>query len=490
MPGKTSITSFNYPRDLSHEQEMTDALFRRELEILLQSYVFAPGGGVERLGVGLLYNKRLKGVKGGAVGERVRIVRFNYPRGASERQDTHDAAFMAELRRQLERYRFFAGGNLKSLDVLLVYNRDPSELNIQGLEEGAAGEGAREPEGLEFVASEPKYRLDQVVLNEDLLTEIHYTLSILQNRKIIYEDWGFREVDPEPRAVLNFYGPSGTGKTMTAHAIASYLGCKILLLNYSDIESKYVGDAPKNLVRAFRTGAAEQAVLFFDEADSFLGKRVTNISSSSDQAVNSLRSQMLIQLDNFQGIVIFATNLIRNYDRAFESRIFRHIKFDLPGPENRERIIRKMIPARTPLCREGGLTAEDLQVLVGLSEGFSGRDIKNGVLGAMSMAVAAGARCLSFADLEASFQRVKKTIEDLQRETGGGLNGERKKALEEKISRHLAAGDFARHEARAERQEGGDQRHDGGEDKTAEVAPTQLPPAGETTPSPEASANP
>ena len=68
-------------------------------------------------------------------------------------------------------------------------------------------------------------------------------------------------------------------------------------------------------------------MLFFDEADSFLGKRIQNVSSSSDQAINSLRSQMLILLEDFEGVVVFATNLADNYDKAFESRICKHISF-------------------------------------------------------------------------------------------------------------------------------------------------------------------
>ncbi|MGC8140941.1 AAA family ATPase, partial [Salmonella enterica] len=82
--------------------------------------------------------------------------------------------------------------------------------------------------------------------------------------------------------------------------------------------------APKNLQAAFDVAKNNDCVLFFDEADSFLGKRITNVVQGADQALNSLRSQMLILLEEFKGIVIFATNLVTNFDTAFESRILKH----------------------------------------------------------------------------------------------------------------------------------------------------------------------
>lgn len=111
----------------------------------------------------------------------------------------------------------------------------------------------------------------------------------------------------------------------------------------------------------------------------FLGKRITNVSSSSDQAVNSLRSQMLILLESFNGVVIFATNLHENYDSAFESRILRHIKFELPDKYIRLKIIKKMLPDKAPIDKEV-LEDDFLLSLSEIIEGFSPREIKNTIL--------------------------------------------------------------------------------------------------------------
>lgn len=118
--------------------------------------------------------------------------------------------------------------------------------------------------------------------------------------------------------------------------------------------------------------------MFFDEADSFLGKRIQNVTHGSDQALNSLRSQMLILLENFTGIVIFATNLVTNFDNAFKSRILKHIYFGLPNTEARMAILNKMIPSKLPVDKS--FTSEKLLVESEFIEGFSGREIRNSVL--------------------------------------------------------------------------------------------------------------
>ena len=245
---------------------------------------------------------------------------------------------------------------------------------------------ATEPQSNEnpspFYATDPRYNFDQIILPPALKEEIVSALQIIEHQDLIYEQWGFKEVDPVPRTILNFYGAPGTGKTMCAHAAARYLNKKILALNYAEIESKYVGEAPKNLQRAFDTARALDCVLFFDEADSFLGKRIQNVQQGADQALNSLRSQMLILLEQHSGIVIFATNLASNFDSAFESRILKHLKFELPDQMGRAQILRKLLPNKVPT--DHPFTDEELFALSASTQGLSGRELKNAVLAMLS----------------------------------------------------------------------------------------------------------
>ena len=227
-----------------------------------------------------------------------------------------------------------------------------------------------------FIPQTPQYSLDKMILSDRVRNELNKTILLIQNQKQIYDEWGFSEIDPNPKCVINFYGPPGTGKTMAAHSIATAVGKKILILNYSDIESKYVGEAPKNLMKAFQVAKETDAILFFDEADSFLGSRIRNVQQSSDQAINSLRSQMLMQLEMFNGTVIFATNLLENYDKAFESSIIKNVEFELPNEQLRKELIKIVIPSKVP--KEENLFDTDfLNELSNLINGFSPREIKN-----------------------------------------------------------------------------------------------------------------
>ena len=103
-------------------------------------------------------------------------------------------------------------------------------------------------------------------------------------------------------------------KRWRANAIASQLGFKLLRVNYADIESKFVGETSKNLERLFSIAKEKHAVLLFDEADALLSKRVTDMTSATDVSVNQTRSVLLTLLDGYDGMVIFTTNFISNYD--------------------------------------------------------------------------------------------------------------------------------------------------------------------------------
>lgn len=115
-----------------------------------------------------------------------------------------------------------------------------------------------------FVPEEPKYTLDDIILPVAVREKILDVADYAQNSKIVFEDWGLRRTHRySKRMGINLYGPSGTGKTMAAHAIANYLQRKILVVNYADIESKYVGETPKNIRKAFEAAEKNKQHHFF-----------------------------------------------------------------------------------------------------------------------------------------------------------------------------------------------------------------------------------
>ena len=226
-----------------------------------------------------------------------------------------------------------------------------------------------------YTAEEPRYSFDQVILPQKVLDQIERAIGILQVEHKVFDEWGLRSIIPTASSALSFYGPPGTGKSMAAEAIAAKLGKKILSATYADIESKFHGEGPKMVKAIFMAAERDDAVLFLDESDSLLSKRLTNVSDGSAQAINSMRSQLLISLERFKGVVIFATNLVVNYDKAFLSRLI-NVEFTMPTAVEREKIWWQHLrtdKVHVPL-------AEDVDIPTLSKEyEFCGREIKSAV---------------------------------------------------------------------------------------------------------------
>lgn len=241
-----------------------------------------------------------------------------------------------------------------------------------------------EEKSKQFVPVEPLYSFDRVILSGDVSEKIEEAVGILQCENKVFNEWGLYEIQPHPSTSLSFYGPSGTGKTMAAEAIAHKLGKKILKASYADVESKYHGEGPKMVKAIFLAAKKENAVLFFDEADSLLSKRLTSVTHGSEQAINSMRSQLLICLEEFRGIVIFATNLVVNYDRAFLTRLIS-VEFTNPDVNTRKKIWDVHIrPLNDGKPHQLNIPLDDDVDTAVLAERFDfvGRSIRNAVVSA------------------------------------------------------------------------------------------------------------
>jgi SpoVK/Ycf46/Vps4 family AAA+-type ATPase len=236
-----------------------------------------------------------------------------------------------------------------------------------------------------FDVEAPRRRLEDLIVPEATIGQLRALLTKIRHHHVLYDEFGLSEIDPSGgRTAISLYGPPGTGKSLAAEALAHELGMGLIRVNYAAVESKYVGETPKNIKAAFQKAREAGAVLFFDEADSILGRRLSNISQSSDHAVNVSRSVALLELDQFSGVTVFATNLATNYDPAFVRRIIGHVELPLPDAATRARLWRAHIPARLP----ARLGEADWDSLVEQTEGLAGGDILNAVMYAASMALA------------------------------------------------------------------------------------------------------
>lgn len=220
---------------------------------------------------------------------------------------------------------------------------------------------------------EPRFTLEQIALNKKVKEQIKTAIAAVKYKNKMTEEWGMSEYfSGNTPIILNFYGKTGTGKSMTAEAIAEALGKKVYHVNYSELESKYVGETPKNIHRAFEQAKNDKAILIFDEADSFLGNRLSSVTQSADYGVNITRSVLLIELEKFSGVVVFTTNLIDNYDKAFKRRILLNVYFDMPDEEARTKIWKLHLGYKMPLHKE--ITAVNLAKRY---DNVSGADIKD-----------------------------------------------------------------------------------------------------------------
>ena len=246
---------------------------------------------------------------------------------------------------------------------------------------GRRSDGSQAPEVGIIVDTEPRHALDRLVLQPSVIADIEAALRLIEIREQLEAVWKLHEIQPQRgRCIVNFYGPPGTGKTRAALGIARRLGKPLYQVDYSAIVSKYLGDTAKHIALAFKQATEADAVLFFDEADSLLSRRVA-IGESCSTSINQNRNCLMQELDRFGGVVVMTTNLFGNYDEAILRRIARHIEFALPNVEMRERLFRAHLP-------NAELVPSDLRQAAIKARGFSGGDILNACLNAMLAASA------------------------------------------------------------------------------------------------------
>ena len=233
-----------------------------------------------------------------------------------------------------------------------------------------------------FETIEPRWSFERVILPATTRRAISEALGQIQQHDLIFRRWGLGEMHASGLGLaFNFAGPPGTGKTICAEAIALELGQRLIVVRYSELESMWAGETAKNVRAVFETATEQNAVLFFDEADAIAASRVSSPREAYSRESNLVVNVLLNELEQFNGVVIFATNLARNFDPAFERRIRTYIYFELPGLEEREAIWRAQIHLqKTPLAPD-----VDFRQLA-LRFERSGGDIKNAVLKAALMA--------------------------------------------------------------------------------------------------------
>ena len=187
----------------------------------------------------------------------------------------------------------------------------------------------------------------------------------------LYEELGHTV----PKGIL-LHGPSGTGKTVLAKAVATESEANFISVKGPELMSKWVGESEKGVREIFRRARqASPCVIFFDEIDSIAPTRGGGMEGGVHSSTERMVSQLLTEMDGIQEIhgvvVLAATNRVDMIDTA----LLRPGRFDkivyVPKPEVKTR--QKILEIHTkgkPLSRD-----VDLRRIAELTEGFSGADV-------------------------------------------------------------------------------------------------------------------
>jgi SpoVK/Ycf46/Vps4 family AAA+-type ATPase len=162
------------------------------------------------------------------------------------------------------------------------------------------------------------YSLDGLNIKGDL--ELEKIVSAVRK----YQNDPIGNSPDRPRMNLLLSGPPGTGKTEFVKYLGCVLNTKVAVKMGSDLLSMYVGGTEHNIKAAFAQAEAEHAILFLDEIDGLVQSRDRANRSWEVTQVNEL----LYQMENFNGIMIGATNFIQNLDPAIMRRFTFKVSFD------------------------------------------------------------------------------------------------------------------------------------------------------------------
>jgi len=198
----------------------------------------------------------------------------------------------------------------------------------------------------------PRYSWEDLILPKDTQKHLKEVSGFIIHKGKVHFDWGFEKKLSLGKGLnVLFSGPPGTGKTMAAEVLANEAKLDLYKIDLSIVVSKYIGETEKNLKTIFKEAETSNCILFFDEADALFGKR-SEVKDAHDRYANIETGYLLQKMEEYEGVVILATNLSKNIDGAFLRRMRYVIDFPFPDKEQRKKIWKGIFPYEAPLARE------------------------------------------------------------------------------------------------------------------------------------------
>ncbi|EAJ1606191.1 ATP-binding protein [Campylobacter coli] len=202
-----------------------------------------------------------------------------------------------------------------------------------------------------FELIEPSIDINDIIMPQNT-KELLENILKQQDKKVLerLNSWGIKS-NKNIEAKIIFYGPAGTGKTMSALAMAKSMKKTVLSFDCSKILSKWVGESEQNVRKIFDTyknivqTCKQNPILLLNEADQFLSTRVES-SSGSDKMHNQMQNIFLEQIERFNGVIIATTNFLESLDSAFSRRFDYKIEFKKPDFKDRLKMWEKFLPRK------------------------------------------------------------------------------------------------------------------------------------------------
>ncbi len=188
---------------------------------------------------------------------------------------------------------------------------------------------------------------EDLVISETLNRDFDHVLDWVKHKEAVEKRWA----DGKKGYRCLFHGPSGTGKTFATCILGKETEREVYRIDLSLVVSKFIGETEKNLELIFARAENKDWILFFDEADALFGKR-TNIRDAHDKYANQEASYLLQRIEDYDGLVVLATNMKTNIDDSFLRRFDSDLKFAMPNMEERKKIWNKSFPKGAVFARE------------------------------------------------------------------------------------------------------------------------------------------
>lgn len=261
---------------------------------------------------------------------------------------------------------------------------------------------------------EPCYSWADIILPRSTEDALRRVEAHVRHATTVMDEWGFAgRMGGRGRGVAAlFSGPSGTGKTMAAEVLASALDLRMMVIDLSQIISKYIGETSKNIAAAFDQAERSGAVMVWNEGDAIWGSR-GSVGNATDRHVNAEVGDLLQRIEAFRGFTIVTTNMKHAIDPAFLRRFRFSIDFQMPSEAERLRLWQSAFPAAAPV------EPINWAALAGLP--LSGGSIRNIALGSAFLAADRGGRidrALISAELGEELRKQNQPVPGIDWEAG------------------------------------------------------------------------